>query len=82
MEVSQKFLKEILYAWKEVLGIGLLKPTTIIAILVMKLYFRHHRKTDYIVHIININEERAEVEYGYSLSIIETKNLQKLKRLI
>ena len=50
--LSEKFPRDILYARKSALGIGLLKPTTIIAILATKLYVGHMRKNDRISNII------------------------------
>ena len=41
--LSEKFLRIILYARKTALGIGIMKPSTIIAILVIKLYLGHKR---------------------------------------
>jgi len=55
--LSKKFLRDILYARKSALGIGLLKPTTIIAILAAKLYVGHMRKNNRISNIIQINEK-------------------------
>ena len=38
LELSEKFPREILYARKSALGVGLLKPSTIITILTLKIY--------------------------------------------
>ena len=64
--LSEKFPRELLYSRKLALGIGLLKPSTIIAILATKLYIGHMRKNDRIANIIKINKAQAEWEYGYS----------------
>ena len=46
--LSEKFPREILYARKSALGVGLLKPSTIITILTLKLYLEHMRNDDRI----------------------------------
>ena len=59
--LSENFPREILYARKSALGVGLLKPSTIITILTLKLYLGHMRKDDRIAWIIKINEENAHI---------------------
>jgi len=78
--LSEKFPRELLYSRKSALGIGLLKPSTIIAILAAKLYIGHMRKNDRIANMIKINEEEAEWEYGYSQSIHQISQEHKTKQ--
>jgi len=80
--LSQKFPKELIYSRREALGVGLLKPSTIIAILATKQYFGHKRMRGRISNIININEEKAALEYGYSSNITEISTKYKRKRTI
>jgi hypothetical protein len=39
--LSAKFSRQILYAWKSALGVGIIRPSTIINTLAIKLYFRN-----------------------------------------
>jgi len=50
--LSEKFLYNILYGQKSVLGLRLMKSKTIIEILAMKLYIRDMRKWSRIVSVI------------------------------
>jgi len=43
LRLSEKFPRRILYARKSELGVGILKPTTMIAILALKLYLGHKK---------------------------------------
>jgi len=79
--LSEKFPREILYSRKSALGIGLLKPTTIIAILAMKLCIGHMRMNDRIATILTINEEQAEWEYGYNTNIHQINSEYKFNKL-
>jgi len=54
--LSKKIPRKILYAQKSELGVGILKSTTIVAILALKLYLGYKRNKDRISNIIMINE--------------------------
>jgi len=56
--LSKKFLRKMLHARKSVLG-GLLKLSTILAILSLKLYLEHVRAEDRFSRMILINKENA-----------------------
>ena len=43
MGLSEKFLRMMLYARKSALGVGLIKPSTMVLILLLKLYVEHVR---------------------------------------
>ena len=58
--LSKKFPKKILYSRKSELGVGIMKPTTMITILALKLYLGHKRNEDRISNIISIIEVKAE----------------------
>ena len=64
--LSEKFPRKILYTRKSALRVGLLKPSTIITILILKLYLGYMRKDDRIAWIIKINEENTHIQYSYS----------------
>ena len=57
--LSEKFLRKILYARKLQLGVGILKPSTILTILSLKLYLGHRRNQDDISKQIIINEKEV-----------------------
>ena len=72
MRLSEKFPRNILYARKTALGVGLLSPRTIIDTLSLKLYLGHQRMNSKVSEIMQINEDNARVSYGYSKGVLET----------
>jgi len=80
--LSKKFPRRILYAKKSELGVGILKPSTIISILALKLYIGHKRKEDKISRIIEINKKNTNYQYEYNEDIIKTPRNKKSKNLI
>jgi len=71
--LSEKFPRRILYTKKSQLGVGILQPSTIIAILALQLYLGHKRSDDNIGKQISINEVNTHFQYGYSKNILETE---------
>jgi len=71
LQLSEKFPRDVLYMRNSALGIGLLKPTTIIDSLSLKLYVGHQRAKTKIANMIQINENNARLSYGYRNSILE-----------
>ena len=63
--LSKKFLRKILYIRKLALGVGLIRLSTIILILAIKLYLRHKRFKDRLSKIIKINEENSQLQYEF-----------------
>ena len=59
--LSKKFPHKVLHARKLAFGVGILKLTTIITFLALKLYLRYKRFKDKIVEIIKINKENARL---------------------
>jgi len=59
MDLSKKFPRKMLYARKSALGVELMKPLRMVAILSLKLYMGHVRAQDRIANIIKINEENT-----------------------
>jgi len=72
LQLSEKFPRNVLYMRNGALGIGLLKPKTIVDSLSLKLYVGHQRARTRISNMIQINEDNARLSYGYANSILET----------
>ena len=71
--LSEKFPRKILHTKKSQLGVGILQPSTIIAMLSLKLYFGHKRYQDNIGRQIGINEINAQHQCGYRNDILKIK---------
>jgi len=71
-----------LYAQKTQLGVGILKPSTILTILSLKLYLGHRRNNNYIAKQISINERNAMFEYGHNNSILKVDSRVKPDKII
>ena len=69
--LSTKFPRQILYARKAALGVEIMKPSTTINILVIKLYIGHQRKKSRLATFMNINEEILFLNNGVSKDSIE-----------
>jgi hypothetical protein len=67
---SKKFPRRILYVRKLALGIGIMRPNTIIDILALKLYFRHKCVETRISNLIQLIEDMTTVENGYNKNIM------------
>jgi len=57
LRLSMKFPRIILYTRKTVIGIGIMKPSTVIDTLVLKLYVGYKRQKSRIAMLIKANEE-------------------------
>jgi len=75
--LSEKFPRNISYAQKSQLGVGIMKPSTIITMLALKLYLGHKRQGDTISRKITINEKSASFQYGYGKDIMNIKRRAK-----
>ena len=62
--LSQKFSHKILYTRKSALGIGILKPSTIVDTLAIKLYIGHKQQKSRIAALIQVNKEEATIQYS------------------
>ena len=71
--LGENFPREVLYSRKSALGVGLLKPTTVLAILSMKLYVGHMRMEDQMSKMIRIIQENEGLQYGYNAQIMEVE---------
>jgi len=71
MGLSINFPRKLLYARKSALGVGLIKPSTMILILSMRLYAGHVRAGDRISNIIRINKENAMFQNAYSSNVLK-----------
>ena len=54
--LREKFPRKILHTRKSMLEVGLMKPSTIAAMLVIKLHLRHKRNSNQIAIITRINK--------------------------
>ena len=75
--LSKRFPRKILCTRKSQLGAGILKPTTIMTILSLKLYLGHLRFEDEVSKQIRVNESNAQFQYGFSDDILCTEDKQK-----
>ena len=57
LQLSKKMLKEVLYARKTALGVGLVKPSTAIETLALKLHIGNKRAKNRIASLLSIIEE-------------------------
>ena len=69
--LHKNFLRIILYKRKSTLGVGLIQPSTIIAILKLKSYIGNKRKKGNAIKSINIQEEYQEIEAGRMIQLGE-----------
>ena len=66
-----------MYSRKTALEVGLLSPSIVIYTLAMKLYLGHIRANSRIRKVIQINEDKARLQYRYSESIIDIDRQEK-----
>jgi len=78
LRLSVKFPRALLYARKSALGVGLMKPSTILAFLALQLYFGHKRKDDMTAKMIQVIEDNESVQYGYNSNIMEIGSEYKI----
>ena len=71
---SKNFPRKIMYVSKEMLGLGLFLPSTMIAIQGLKLYLGNKRSTSNASRMINALEEMMWVEGGLNKDIINDEN--------
>ena len=82
LKLSEKFPRKVLYMRNSALGIGLLKPRTIVDLLSLKLYLGHHRAKTKESKMMQINEDNARWTYGYSKSVMQIDRQWKPKHII
>ena len=69
--LSEKFPRKVLCARKTQLGVGILKPNTILTILSLKLHLGHRRHQDATSKQIINNEKEAQFQHGFKNGILE-----------
>lgn len=79
--LSQNFPRTVLHSRKSALGVGLLVPRTIVDELSLKLHLGHRRAEDRIGNMMQIIEDDARSQHGYSKSIMEANRLEKPKNI-
>jgi len=67
--LSRKFPRDVLYSRRSVLGIGIMKPSTIIVLLKAKLYLGNVRRKGVTYAAIKLQEEYLKVKVGRDISI-------------
>lgn len=70
-QLGKRFPHEVLYIHKHALGLGLMRPSTILASLRLKLYFGHTRLDRACNKLINANLEEVLVECGRNCNFSE-----------
>jgi len=80
LKLSVKMPREVLYTRKSALGVGLMKPSTIIAVLALQSYFGHMRMEGVTAQMVNILEENKVVQYGYMSNIMEILREYKIEQ--
>ena len=75
--LSKRFPRKILYTQKSQLGVGILRLSTIMTILSLKLYIGHLRYGDEVSKQICINERNAQFQYGFSSEILRIEDKWK-----
>ena len=71
-----------MYAQKTQLGVGILKPSMILTVLLLKLYLGYRRNDDYIAKQISINKRNAIFQYGYNNSILKVDSQVKPDKIM
>ena len=66
VELSEKFPRVVLYSRKAVLGLGLMKLSTIIETLVLKQYFSYQQSSIELAILIQTNNEMIHIEKGFN----------------
>ena len=64
MQLGTKFNRAVLYMKQNAIGIGLIKLSTVVVMLIGKLYIRNIRAQTRIELLIKLNQEIEMVEYG------------------
>ena len=67
--LSKKFHRDVLYSRKSALGVGIMKPSTIIDTLKAKLYLGNVRQGGVASNAIKLQEEYLIVEAGRAVHI-------------
>ena len=67
LKLSRKLPRDILYARRSALGVGLILPETAIAIATLKLYIGNVRMKSNVVDMIELNEQYSYVECGTNM---------------
>ena len=77
--LSEKFPRKMLYNRNSALGVGLIKLSRMVFILVLKFYISYIISQDRILNLIRIKEENTTFYYGHNNNVLEvpTKDLSK-----
>ena len=80
LNLSVKFPREILYARKLALGVGLMRPSTIVAMLKLQLYFGHMRMSDYASKMITTIEDNENFHHACDKDVMTVKSTFKMEQ--
>ena len=79
--LSKKFPRQMLYTWRSVLGVGLLKLTIIVFMLSLKLHAGHEKAQDRLSRIIKINEDNASIQNGHRGDVLKAPEKNGRERM-
>ena len=68
LRLSEKFLRRILYARHDAIGIGLIRPKTAINTLVIKLYISYQRANSTISNMTQAINQQVYLEKGLNIN--------------
>ena len=74
--MSRKYPRTALYSRKSALGVGLMLPSTLLAVLKLKLYIGNMRKLGNAAEAIQVQLDYQEVEAGRVVTIGEDSELR------
>lgn len=78
--LSKKYPRTALYSRKSALGVGLMMPSTLIAVLKLKAYIGNKRRLGNTAKSIKIQEEYQEIEAGRTISLGENPKFRYWKK--
>ena len=79
LKLSEKFPRDMLYAKKSALGVGLMKPSTILAVLALQLYVGHQRMQDPTSIMIQLIIDNESIQLGYTDNIMNVEEQYKIE---
>ena len=79
LSLSKKFSRQVLYARKSVLGVGLMKLFTIIMIIALKLYISYKKLQTSVVKIIFLMN--ALHSSNMDIVVTQLKQIEKLNQI-
>ena len=75
--LSERFPRKTSHTRKSQLGVGILKPSTTMTILSLKLHVGHLRNEDEVAKQTCVNESNAQFQHGFSKETLKTESKWK-----